>query len=140
MLQEKRKKSRYHDWYYGRCVPTGVVHLKQISKKISNMCTVTHPDILAVLAALVIQMKDYLQDGKKVVLDDFGSFRVAMRSRPAKTPKEFTDKNVIELRILFHPTTHLVNHHKAKDFLEGCKVEKIPHREPHQASPKGRMS
>lgn len=125
LKKETRHSSKYCGWYYGRAVAAGTVGVKELSRKINDMCTVTEPDIRAVISALVILLRQNLQDGKKIVLDDFGSFRVGLRSLPAPTPKDFTKRNIRELHIVFQPKAHLVNHHWQKDFLEGCDVEKM---------------
>lgn len=112
--------------WYGRAVVTNVVDVDVLSTNIGNRCTVTKPDIVAVVTALVEEMKAQLQQGSRVVLDDFGSFKVGMSTSPADTAKDFKANNVKKLRVLFQPTvTTDSNHKRVTNFLDGCKVEEM---------------
>ena len=91
-----RGNSSFGKWY-GKAVVSDVVDVDMLSSNIGNRCTVTKPDIVAVISALVDEMKAQLQMGNRVVLDGFGSFKVGMSTKPAETAKEFTANNVKRL-------------------------------------------
>lgn len=120
-----RGNSSFGKWY-GKAVVSDVVDVDTLSSNIGNRCTVTKPDIVAVISALVDEMKAQLQMGNRVVLDGFGSFKVGMSTKPAETAKEFTANNVKRLRVLFLPTTNQTSEGKRNiAILEGCRVEEM---------------
>lgn len=120
-----RGNSSFGKWY-GKAVVSDVVDVDMLSSNIGNRCTVTKPDIVAVISALVDEMKAQLQMGNRVVLDGFGSFKVGMSTKPAETAKEFTANNVKRLRVLFLPTTNQTSEGKRNiAILEGCRVEEM---------------
>lgn len=120
-----RGNSSFGKWY-GKAVVSDVVDVDILSSNIGNRCTVTKPDIVAVISALVDEMKAQLQMGNRVVLDGFGSFKVGMSTKPAETAKEFTANNVKRLRVLFLPTTNQTSEGKRNiAILEGCRVEEM---------------
>ena len=70
------------------------------------------------------QMKKHLCAGEKVVLEDFGTFKVGIRTSPAESAKEFSAAtNVKGLRINFLPaTTTGANKKRIITMIEGCQV------------------
>lgn len=64
------------------------------------MCTVTYADIMAVLCALPAVIKQGLSAGEIVRLGDLGSLQMGLRSKGAKTEKEFTLANITKARFL----------------------------------------
>ena len=77
---------------------------------------------------MVETMRDQMQDGKRVKLDGFGSFKIGIQCRGARTAKAFTVADNIEgLRVVFMPeNTHDASGNRTKQFLQGCKVEELP--------------
>lgn len=82
-----RKNSKTKGKVYGRAVVDGVIDTKEIAGKISKRCTLTEPDIIAVINALETEIGYGLADGKRVVLDGFGSFKVGLTTTPADAPR-----------------------------------------------------
>ncbi|HIZ68941.1 MAG TPA: HU family DNA-binding protein [Candidatus Prevotella avicola] len=125
-VQSNMKGNSSFGKWYGKAVVSDVVDVDTLSSNIGNRCTVTKPDIVAVISALVDEMKAQLQMGNRVVLDGFGSFKVGMSTKPAETAKEFTANNVKRLRVLFLPTTNQTSEGKRNiAILEGCRVEEM---------------
>ena len=125
-VQSNMKGNSSFGKWYGKAVVSDVVDVDMLSSNIGNRCTVTKPDIVAVISALVDEMKAQLQMGNRVVLDGFGSFKVGMSTKPAETAKEFTANNVKRLRVLFLPTTNQTSEGKRNiAILEGCRVEEM---------------
>lgn len=125
-VQSNMKGNSSFGKWYGKAVVSDVVDVDLLSSNIGNRCTVTKPDIVAVISALVDEMKAQLQMGNRVVLDGFGSFKVGMSTKPAETAKEFTANNVKRLRVLFLPTTNQTSEGKRNiAILEGCRVEEM---------------
>ena len=55
-----------HKKFYVSASSTGSVDLEEMSVNISERCTITEPDVLAVLSALTSEMTKQLMDGKIV--------------------------------------------------------------------------
>ena len=90
LYQEKRKGSAYKDKWYARAVNIGTIDTDGLVEEIEKICTVTDADVLAVLRALVFVMKKKLQESYRVKINDFGSFKVAISTKPADSAKEFS--------------------------------------------------
>ena len=71
MYQLNNTKSKYHKYWYARTAYMGTIGTRQLAVRISDRCTVTEPDILAVLSALVSEMSHNLQNGMRIKLDGF---------------------------------------------------------------------
>lgn len=121
----KRKNSSTNGKIYAKAVVSGVVHSAQISEEISKMCTLTPPDVLAVIKALDTNIAGHLQNGERVVLDDFGAFKVGLRTKPADTAKKFTAANVVGMHVIFQPAIEMVDKKRVKTMLKGAKVEEL---------------
>lgn len=121
----KRKNSSTNGKIYAKAVVSGVVHSAQISEEISKMCTLTPPDVLAVIKALDTNIAGHLQNGERVVLDDFGAFKVGLRTRPADTAKKFTAANVVGMHVIFQSAIEMVDKKRVKTMLKGAKVEEL---------------
>lgn len=103
-----------------------VVHLDEISQAIQDNTTAKQADVYAVLKELVNVMSRHLKNGDRVVLDDFGSFKVGLKTLPADSIKDFTPaKNIVGARINFQPETHwtATDRTRCKQFLQGIEVK-----------------
>lgn len=120
-----RKNSTTKGKVYGRAVVTDVVYTKAIATKISKRCTVTEPDILAVINALESEIADNLALGNRVVLDGFGSFKVGITTKPADSAKKFTSANIVGMRIIFSPAVETEGGKRIKTMLRGVKAEEM---------------
>ena len=78
------------DKFYARASHKDTVSIKELAAVMQNNCTVKHSDIVAVLSELSEVMKQELQRGNRVRIDGLGTFKVNIRSKGAKTAKEFT--------------------------------------------------
>lgn len=110
---------------YGRAVVNDVIHTKKLAEKIGNRCTVTEPDILAVINALETEIADNLAQGNRVVLDGFGSFKVGLSTSPADTAKKFTANNIKGMHVVFAPAIEVENGKRFKSMLRGVKAEEM---------------
>ena len=114
--------------WYARMVPTGVINTRQLAEIIQRNCTVTKSDVMAVLEELVETMRDQMQDSKRIKLDGFGSFKIGIQCRGARSAKAFTVSDNIEgLRVVFTPerTTDQTGN-RTKQFLQGAHCEELP--------------
>ena len=89
LYQDNRKNSKKKGHWYARTVVTNCVDIKALAARISNSCTVTEPDILAVISALVTEMNYALTQGSKVKVDGLGTFRVGIHSHGVEKADDF---------------------------------------------------
>lgn len=124
-VKNNRKNSPTRGMIYGRAVVNRVVHTSAIAKKITERCTVTEPDILAVINALMTEISANIADGNKVVLDDFGSFKLGIRTTPAESARKFTEANIKNKYIIYSPYTVMEQGRRVKPMLSGIKMEEL---------------
>ena len=120
-----RKNSKTKGKVYGRAVVDGVIDTKEIARKINKRCTLTEPDIIAVINALETEIGYGLSDGKRVVLDGFGSFKVGLTTTPADSAKKFTSANIKGMHGIFLPATEMEQGKRVKNMLKGVKAEEM---------------
>lgn len=120
-----RKNSKTKGKVYGRAVVDGVIDTKEIARKINKRCTLTEPDIIAVINALETEIGYGLADGKRVVLDGFGSFKVGLTTTPADSAKKFTSANIKGMHVIFLPATEMEQGKRVKNMLKGVKAEEM---------------
>ena len=94
--------------WYARMVPVGCIDTRALAEIIQRNCTVKKADVMAVIEELVEVMKDQMQDSKRVKLDGFGSFKIGINCRGARSAKAFTVSDNIEgLHVVFtHPRAY----------------------------------
>lgn len=124
-VKNNRKNSPTKGMIYGRAVVNKVVHTRAIAKKITERCTVTEPDILAVINALMTEISANIADGNKVVLDEFGSFKLGIRTSPAESARKFTEANIKNKYIIYSPYSVMDQGKRVKPMLSGIKMEEL---------------
>lgn len=124
-VKNNRKNSPTRGMIYGRAVVNRVVHTSAIAKNITERCTVTEPDILAVINALMTEISANIADGNKVVLDEFGSFKLGIRTSPAVSAKKFTSANIKAMYIIYSPYSVMDQGKRVKPMLSGIKMEEM---------------
>lgn len=124
-VKNNRKNSPTRGMIYGRAVVNSVVHTSAIAKKITERCTVTEPDILAVINALMTEISANIAEGNKVVLDNFGSFKLGIRTSPAVNAKKFTQANIKNMYVIYTPYTFMDHGKRVKPMLSGIKMEEL---------------
>lgn len=124
-VKNNRKNSPTRGMIYGRAVVNSVVHTSAIAKKITERCTVTEPDILAVINALMTEISANIAEGNKVVLDEFGSFKLGIRTSPAVNAKKFTSANIKNMYVIYSPYTVMDQGKRVKPMLSGIKMEEM---------------
>ena len=90
--------------WYARMVPTATINTRILAEIIQRNCTVKKSDVMAVIEELVEVMKDQMQDSKRVKLDGFGSFKIGINCKGARSAKAFTvNDNIEDLHVVFTP-------------------------------------
>ena len=125
-MEQKNFKTRetVGKWY-AKATPLMTVHTEDLAKSISDASTFTKADVEGVIVALVDEMKQRLQDGQKVVLDDFGSFYIAVHSDGVDDPELFDLKRHVRKPFCkFTPAgrrDQLSGHRIVRNFLQNVK-------------------
>lgn len=66
-----------------------------------------------------------IADGNKVVLDEFGSFKLGIRTSPAESAKKFTSANIKNMYVIYSPYTVMDQGKRVKPMLSGIKMEEL---------------
>lgn len=105
--------------YYAIASIRNRVSLTDLAKRISQMSSLSRPDIMAVLEALTVLIPEHLLMGRLVELGNLGTLRVAINSGPSPTAEEVSGANVRRIRALFRPGMEL------GDALGNARFEKV---------------
>ncbi|MCA9932427.1 MAG: HU family DNA-binding protein [Ardenticatenaceae bacterium] len=89
--------------YYPSPVATDSIDLRQMIKRAAEMSTVSMPDAIAVIEAMLIIIPDEIGRGNIVRLGDFGSFWIKFKTEASETPEDVTSHNVTGLIPRFTP-------------------------------------
>lgn len=75
--------------------------------------------------ALMTEISANIADGNKVVLDEFGSFKLGIRTSPAVSAKKFTSANIKAMYIIYSPYSVMDQGKRVKPMLSGIKMEEM---------------
>ena len=89
--------------YYVTTAKASEIDLETMSMNISERCTLTETDVLAVLSALTLEMTRQLMEGKIVRFGSFGSFQLGISSNGVETEDEASRNLVKGFRVKFRP-------------------------------------
>lgn len=81
--------------------------MRQMAQQIAAHCTLTPPDITAVLEAFLYDLPHYLQQGHSIRLGDFGIIKMSFRGNGQPTADEVGAKDIHTPRVLFLAGTEL---------------------------------
>ena len=93
--------------YYAAVVANGSVDFETLAEQISEQCTVTETDCLAVLNVLEQNIVRELGQGRIVRLGKLGNFQVSFSSEGFDTEAEVTATAITNSRIIFRPAKKL---------------------------------
>lgn len=104
-----------------QAISSGEIDLERLAHEISNECTLTKTDVVAVLTALGGKMKQHLEEGKTVSLENIGRFKIGFKSKSHPDKKMLRKKEISKFHINFQPTA------KLKSWLKkGLPLAKAP--------------
>ena len=90
--------------WFARTVYVGTKNINDLAERCAASTTVTKADTLAVIQALVVEMKRRMQDSYKVKLNGLGTFYISVSSRGAVEASEFSvAKNITNCKVNFAP-------------------------------------
>ncbi|MCB9421831.1 MAG: HU family DNA-binding protein [Ardenticatenaceae bacterium] len=80
--------------YYPSAIADGSVDLRYIANRAADISTVSMPDTVAVIEALLHIIPDELGNGRVVQLGDFGSFWIKFKTEASETAQSVTSRSV----------------------------------------------
>lgn len=105
--------------FYAKTVWDGEVNLMDLCREIEKISTVSEPDIMAVLTALVNVVPEKLADSKIVRLGDLGSLRGSISSEGHDEEKSVSANSIKRNKVLFQPGQRI------KRSLQGTQYKKV---------------
>ena len=79
---------------YAQVVSSGKVKIKEMSRDIADISSLSSGDIANVLENFILQIPKYLSDGKIVELGDLGTLRISVSSEVTETEKAFSSAKI----------------------------------------------
>ena len=112
-------------YYSSRAVKTGDYDFEDLADDIAFATTCTKGDAMAVLASIIPFIEKALLAGKRVVLNDLGSFHIGIHGKcypeAALTTDEFSPSSMIKgWRVIFRPEVKL-----KKNLGKGFKLQRL---------------
>lgn len=104
--------------FYPSIQSSGRMTLRQLSQRISQMCTVSSPDTMAVLESLLTIIPQELADGNIVELGDFGNFWLRSSAAGAEEMDKVSAGQVTSLMPRFNPGKEFKKALTAVDFVK----------------------
>lgn len=89
--------------YVAKSVGSGEVDFDKLCAKVSRIIGVHRKVVDLVAVGLVDIMAEEIDDGKTVVLGDFGRFRPSFKGKSANKQEDISVSNIVRKRILFMP-------------------------------------
>ncbi len=102
--------------YYAVNQNTGDVDVRELSKIIAEISTVSEIDTMAVIEAFIKKVPELVADGKIVRLGDFGSFYITLQSDGADTADSFSTSMIKKVFLRFRPGKLIKNILKSVTF------------------------
>src|SRR5690554_7293986 len=93
--------------YMLQAVSTGEIDIERLSYEISTESTLSETDVRAVLDALGRKLKEHLEDGKTVSLENIGRFKIGFKSVGKPDQSLLNAKEVSKFHINYQPTIKL---------------------------------
>ena len=105
--------------WYAIKANTGRVNLEQMSSDITEFCSLSEPDVLAVIRALLKLMPRYIKDGKIIEMGSLGNLRLNFSSTGHATEEEVSGSSIYRPRLSFYANS------KLQETLNNLKFSKI---------------
>jgi predicted histone-like DNA-binding protein len=102
--------------FYAKAITHDVIGIDEMCEMISDQCTVSEYDILAVLNSLDKNISKQIKKGNLVQLGRIGSFQLSLRSAGSDSAEEVTSENVLRNRIIFRPSPRMKKELKTLSF------------------------
>jgi predicted histone-like DNA-binding protein len=107
--------------FYPSIRSSGRMSLRQLSQRISQMCTVSSPDTMAVLESLLTIIPQELAEGNIVELGDFGNFWLRSSSQGAEELDQVSASQVTNILPRFNPGKEFKKALSTVDFVKASQ-------------------
>jgi predicted histone-like DNA-binding protein len=101
-VQRRNPQNKVIKWYAASRL-TGKRGLKDLSKDLAEVSSLSAGDVQNVIANLIEQLPKWLMQGNSVKLDGFGTFRLSFSSEGVETEEEVNAGLITDIRIIFEP-------------------------------------
>jgi predicted histone-like DNA-binding protein len=102
VIEKPNPQTKEKKWYASPKL-TGTRDLKNLSKDLSEVSSLSAGDVQNVIANLIDQLPKWLMEGNSVKLDGFGTFRLSLSSTGEATKEEVTAASIKDIYVLFEP-------------------------------------
>jgi len=102
VIEKVNPLTREKKWYAAPRL-TGSRDLKNFSKDLSEVSSLSAGDVQNVIVNMIDQLPKWLMEGYSVKLDGFGSFRLSFSSEGEAVKEDISADSIKEIYILFVP-------------------------------------
>lgn len=102
VIERPNPQTKEKKWYASPKL-TGNRDLKNFSKDLSEVSSLSAGDVQNVIVNLIDQLPKWLMEGNSVKLDGFGTFRLSFSSTGAANKEDVTASSIKDIYILFEP-------------------------------------
>jgi len=102
VIERPNPQTKEKKWYASSKL-TGTRDLKNLSKDLSEVSSLSAGDVQNVIANLIDQLPKWLMEGNSVKLDGFGTFRLSLSSTGEATKEDVTAASIKDIYVLFEP-------------------------------------
>ncbi len=95
------KSGEEKEVYYARACKRRRVDLNEVADHLSQLTTLSRPDVYCVLIALADTIPHYLLNNKSVELGDLGTISLHFTSNSNESEKEVTWRSIKDLKVQF---------------------------------------
>ena len=132
LLQNKIKSSKHYGKYYAHTVKQGKVSMQQIEQTIQQNCSAKASDVRLVLRELFETVKQYMQEGYVVDLQEMGKFHLSVQSTPVEDPETFrTETHITGYKCNYTPYGERYKAHEGesarhihREWTDGCEAKR----------------
>ena len=105
LYKNNNSSSKSAGLIFARSAPIGTISLSGLAEHIESDSKIEKGTVVAVLEALIKQVRELMLAGYNLKLDDFGIFSIGMSSSGAESAAKFSVvKNIKGIKILFRPS------------------------------------
>lgn len=101
IIKRINQLDRENATFHATAFYSGEIGIRDLSKDISDACTLNVTDVEAVLTALVRKVPVYLKNGFKIQLGSLGRIRLSFSSTGCATAEEVDAATIIEKKYLY---------------------------------------
>ena len=102
VIERPNPQTKEKKWYATPRL-TGNRDLKNLSKDLSEVSSLSAGDVQNVISNLIDQLPKWLMEGNSVKLDGFGSFRLSFTSTGEVLKEDVTAASINDIHIIFEP-------------------------------------